>query len=212
MYHWNEETEERIVQAAQELFSLRPHRQVTLREVARKAGVTLSLIIYYFNSKKNLYRVAFEQAMDRHSEALQYLHDRLDRNRTISKTKAGEILKEMIGLAFDRMYRRTSKKNWHEKMVLYELINPSLDYEVLYEKYFKSHYRYLAKLIQCINRKIDDETAILIGITWVGQVFSFSLGPMMLAKDRTTFQYDDDEINTFKETVVANLLNIIERS
>jgi AcrR family transcriptional regulator len=54
-------TQERILNAAERLFSERGIDGVSLREIAASAGVQLALISYYFRSKEGLYRAVFRR-------------------------------------------------------------------------------------------------------------------------------------------------------
>ena len=54
-------TKERILNAAERLFSERGIDGVSLREIASSAGVQLALISYYFRTKAGLYRAVFHR-------------------------------------------------------------------------------------------------------------------------------------------------------
>lgn len=59
-----ERTKERILNAAERLFSERGIDGVSIRQVASAAGVQLALISYYFRSKEGLYRAVFHRRID----------------------------------------------------------------------------------------------------------------------------------------------------
>jgi AcrR family transcriptional regulator len=54
-------TKERILNAAERLFSERGIDGVSMREIASGAGVQLALISYYFRTKEGLYRAVFQR-------------------------------------------------------------------------------------------------------------------------------------------------------
>lgn len=68
------ETYEQILDAAEYLFSKDGWHGVTLRDVARRVGVHVSLLHYYFNAKQNLFEAVFarrvEVSVGRRMEAL----------------------------------------------------------------------------------------------------------------------------------------------
>ena len=66
------DTSKAILDAAEELFSLHGFHGVTLREVAREAGVDTALVLYYFDTKRGLFDAVFL----RRAEVLN--RDRLD--------------------------------------------------------------------------------------------------------------------------------------
>jgi AcrR family transcriptional regulator len=57
-------TKEKILNAAERLFSERGIDGVSLREIASAAGVQLALISYYFRTKEGLYRAVFRRRID----------------------------------------------------------------------------------------------------------------------------------------------------
>lgn len=57
----SEQTKLKIITAAKKYFTFRSYDQVGLREIAKDAGVDVSLINRYFGSKKNLYQVIIEE-------------------------------------------------------------------------------------------------------------------------------------------------------
>ena len=57
-------TKERILNAAERLFSERGIDGVSMRQIASAAAVQLALISYYFRSKEGLYRAVFHRRID----------------------------------------------------------------------------------------------------------------------------------------------------
>ncbi len=57
-------TKEKILNAAERLFSERGIDGVSMREIASGAGVQLALISYYFRTKEGLYRAVFHRRID----------------------------------------------------------------------------------------------------------------------------------------------------
>ena len=53
------DTSKAILDAAEELFALHGFHGVTLREVAREAGVDTALVLYYFDTKRGLFDAVF---------------------------------------------------------------------------------------------------------------------------------------------------------
>lgn len=62
----NETTREILIQAARKLFALHGYKATTVKDIADKAGVNISLISYHFDGKENLYR----ECVDKHGRQL----------------------------------------------------------------------------------------------------------------------------------------------
>lgn len=80
--HNGQRRRDRILTAAERLFSEAGIDGVSMREIAAKAGVQLALISYYFGTKQELYRTVFRRRIEPVSkERLQMLQRILDRKK-----------------------------------------------------------------------------------------------------------------------------------
>lgn len=71
-----QDTKERVLEAACEVFAEKGYRDATHAEICRRAGTNVAAINYYFASKEALYRAAFEH-LSQEVEALYPLNGRL---------------------------------------------------------------------------------------------------------------------------------------
>src|SRR5215831_20800061 len=67
---------ERLLVVALELFSLRDFASVSIKHIAKAAGVNTALIYYYFGSKEGLFRAALKHAVDQALDTYRRLKDR----------------------------------------------------------------------------------------------------------------------------------------
>lgn len=63
-------TSQKILDSATELFLEKGVDRVSVREIAAKAGVNLSLMNYYFHSKENLFEIIFERLIKEKAKQL----------------------------------------------------------------------------------------------------------------------------------------------
>ncbi len=63
-------TEQKIFDAATELFLEKGVDRTSVREIATKAGINLALMNYYFRSKENLFHTIFTRLVQKNSEEL----------------------------------------------------------------------------------------------------------------------------------------------
>ena len=64
------DTREKVFRVALEEFAAKGFKEVSTREITRKAGVNLSSIKYYFGDKEKLYRAVYEEPMLAHREKM----------------------------------------------------------------------------------------------------------------------------------------------
>ena len=60
-----EDTKERILEEACKVFAEKGYRDATHAEICRRAGANAAAVNYYFTSKENLYRAAFEHMSEK---------------------------------------------------------------------------------------------------------------------------------------------------
>ncbi len=66
----NRNTEQKIFDAATELFLEKGVDRTSVRDIANKAGINLALMNYYFRSKENLFDTIFSSLVKKNSEDL----------------------------------------------------------------------------------------------------------------------------------------------
>lgn len=59
----NKEVEQKLIDAARELFYEKGFSGTTVRDIAGKAGVNLALLHYYFRTKDKIFEIVFQEAL-----------------------------------------------------------------------------------------------------------------------------------------------------
>ena len=93
---YNSETEQKIFDAAREIFIQQGHDGARMEEIARKAGINKALLHYYFRSKDKLYQVVFTR------EARNLLNDMIGSINLNLEIK--DLLHSFIQRYIDRLY------------------------------------------------------------------------------------------------------------
>lgn len=131
----SERTKERILNAAERLFSERGIDGVSVREIAAAAGVQLALISYYFGNKQGLYRAVFRRRIDLISaERLTRLRQILGRKRpqpSIEEVLDAlarpwvEMREKRSGLQYTRLIaREVADPNEGSRGIVKEMLDP----------------------------------------------------------------------------------------
>jgi AcrR family transcriptional regulator len=108
-----------ILRAAEKLFALEGYHGTTMRHIADEADVKLSLIVYHFTSKMNLYTAIFE--------ARQYINEeRMERLAAIDP-HAANALDEIVRAFTDPVLALHGDPAgiWFARLVLREAADPS---------------------------------------------------------------------------------------
>ncbi|MBO8182354.1 MAG: TetR/AcrR family transcriptional regulator [Archaeoglobus sp.] len=80
---------EKILKAALKLYSSKPPQNVTTKEIARAAGVSVGLIFHYFHSKNELERELVSHFMEKHSLQTERLDEFVRENLRFAKENPG---------------------------------------------------------------------------------------------------------------------------
>lgn len=98
---------EAVLEVALSMFSSESYADVTIQEIARRVGVTHSLIYYYFESKEDLFHAAVLHALDgvmaqydlitsQHEDPIDLLNDWFEVN-----VKMAEPLRSLVRIMFE---------------------------------------------------------------------------------------------------------------
>ncbi len=88
-------TEQKIFDAATELFLEKGVDRTSVREIAAKAGINLALMNYYFRSKENLFDSIFSMLVQKNSEELIRILD--------SDMELFEKIRQYVGVYIDML-------------------------------------------------------------------------------------------------------------
>lgn len=202
-------TEERIIYAAMKVFSQYPLGSASIRMIAKEADVTLSLVLYHFKSKENLYQVVFDRIMTYYAEHLQSYFDRLDKKEKFSPEEAKHILCDIVRYTTEELFC-APEANWLAKIALGETLYPSSFYDYFYEKYFKKNYDLIANLVMAVMGITDYRKAFLKGVSILGNIVSFRMERELLVRHLDMTGFSKEEIEELKALVMRSTLLLLE--
>ncbi len=150
------DTREAILDAAEDLFSKHGFYGVTIREVAREAGVDTALVHYYFGAKRDLFDAVFLR------RAEVWNNDRVEAINRYALTNAGTMTLEGLLQAFlDPPFQWSLKggPGWkhYAALVAQTNANPTFGGETM-ARYFDPAIRRLIELVKVVlpdAREVD---------------------------------------------------------
>jgi AcrR family transcriptional regulator len=136
----DEETRERVLRAAAQLFADRGFKKVTVRDICRAARANVAAVNYYFGDKSGLYREVLQRAIDTvraTSEAARVAGE---------GQPAEERLRRYIHVSLCRVVT-DGHANWISRLIQREIADPTPAFDALVD--------------QGIRPRIDDLSAIV---------------------------------------------------
>lgn len=111
--------QERIIDIATPLFAMKGYAGVSVRELAKEAGVNIALISYYFGGKEKLYSHILSTQFERVEAAIQLI----SKKDLKPKDKIYDFIKQMVNLHHHYPFLM--------RLSLSEIINPTSCYDTV---------------------------------------------------------------------------------
>ena len=190
----SELTKRKIMQSAIKLFARKDYSSVGIREIAADAGVNLSLISYYFDTKENLYSTIINYICDL---GLEFLADELLRAQEPDELTQIEKIKLYLHILYkyvDFLYSDKVSDNFVMLMLKEQSISNST-FGLEYRRKSQKMYNCLIGLLSSITgrKKTDSELTFLL-CTTMGEILSFKFMKKIIYKnvERNSFNHDDN--------------------
>ncbi len=167
------ETQQRILQAAGDIFAESGFRDATVRKICERAGVNLAAIGYHFGNKEGLY-----------FEVLRYWHDVSLKKYPMDTATNGKIppeerLRNFIRLFLLRMLDE-GKPAWFEKLFAKELTEPTAVFDRLLDEIVRPFYKVLESIVeQIIGQPTPKETLHFCCESIISQCLRFKVKPVI---------------------------------
>ncbi|MGH8210161.1 MAG: CerR family C-terminal domain-containing protein [Steroidobacteraceae bacterium] len=179
-----EDTAQRLIETALELFANHGFAGTSTRMLADKAQVNLSAIPYYFGGKEGLYRAAAEYIVAEIKKSIAPVLDKvnsaLERSelpRELALTLLCEVLDAFVAT-------HVSGPNHWALFAAREELNPTSVFDILYDSVaYPIHITSTKLVARILDRPIDDPETLIRTTAIMGQVFIFQAArPTMLRR------------------------------
>ena len=164
-------TRERILIAAEKLFAAKGYDAVTIREVTSKARCNLSLVYYYFGSKKKLYLEVFRSRwVQRALELHRAFFGVIEKQKPQSLEEIIHILTEIY------LERKMDAENIqiHLQLIARELQKPTEALDLVFHEVMKPFFSKLEELIRpFIDPRVSHDNVVLSLFSIFAQIIHF---------------------------------------
>ena len=197
------DTKERLLTIATRLFAVCGYEGVSTRELARRAGVNLSAITYYFGSKRELYNAVIARAGEEIGKTFPSFGKLADAG-ALTPAEAGRELKALLGRLFIFLCESGLSDDM-AGLVLRELMHPTEAYGRIYAGVFEPVHKKLCALAgKAADLPADSPETLILAHTLLGQVFIFRLHREILLRRL--------EIGGYDEKTRSEILKIVYRN
>jgi TetR/AcrR family transcriptional regulator, regulator of cefoperazone and chloramphenicol sensitivity len=195
-------TEQRILEAAAQVFADLGYEHATIREVCRRAGANVAAVNYHFESKERLYLETLRWAMR--------LCHGADQEEMLAFATRADVPPEerLIGLV--RRFAVTmlgARPEWHTRLLLRELGRPTRGdptTKAILEEFMAPRFRALSSAIApFLPADTDAETLALHAMSVVGQVLYHRIATPAALHFLGRDAYDADFVTRVADHVAA---------
>lgn len=132
-------TRKKIIKAAGQLFKDKGFKGVTVRDIAKNAGVHLGALNYHFRSKDALYREVLLVACERSSISEEEQNELM---QIEPQDALYQIIKESL-----ESYKKNDSSNWESILLSRECREPSSTFGEIVDTYFKPQSEFVAGIV-----------------------------------------------------------------
>ena len=198
------ETRERLIEAAIDVFGRQGYEGATTRQIAKAADANLAAIVYHFGSKEALYLAVAEHLVGQINERMGPVLAFVEASFPERPAEALALLKRMLGAFVDVVLGNPEAERW-ARIVVRELLDPTEAFDVIYS--FTGRVHLLATRLVGIALGADPaaiETK-LRAFTVIGQGIIFRVANAMVLRRIERDALGPDERETIKQILAANV-------
>jgi TetR/AcrR family transcriptional regulator, regulator of cefoperazone and chloramphenicol sensitivity len=173
----DQETKERLVQAAARLFGERGFAKVTVRDICRKARANVAAVNYHFGGKLGLY-----QAVVR--EAIEAMQGTTEAARTAGMNQpSAEQLAAYVRIFIERVVGH-GRDGWIHQLMVRELSDPTPALDLVMNEVIKPRIEYLSAIIaELLECPADDERVRACALSVQAQCLAVMRSPVAAIGD-----------------------------
>jgi AcrR family transcriptional regulator len=134
-------TEERLLEAAGEIFAEFGYQSATTRQICEKAGANIAAINYHFGDKEGLYMAVLRSVPKAY--AVKYPTDLGLSAGASAEQRLHAYLRSLLHRVFDE-----GRPGWHTKLISREMIEPTRVFDTLVEEAARPVHQELASIIR----------------------------------------------------------------
>jgi AcrR family transcriptional regulator len=144
-------TEERLLEAAGEIFAEFGYQSATTRQICEKAGANIAAINYHFGDKEGLYMAVLRSVPKAY--AVKYPADFGLSAGASAEQRLHAYLRSLLHRVFDE-----GRPGWHTKLISREMIEPTRAFDTLVEEAARPVHQELASITrELLGSGADDE-------------------------------------------------------
>ena len=209
------DSKSKLLWSAFEEFAKNGFSGASTRDIAAKADINISSILYYFGGKKGIYTAALKKIVDTINDMTSELNSRY--NEIIEKQDAQLariLLKEMTQSFLNILCSDNISSNV-KKVFLSEYSSPTDEFNILYNELIRPVHDRMSNLLHLAsNKNIDIKTCYFYIFPLFSQLFVFASRKESICKLMEWEDYDDKsqlELEKYTNAQIDFILDYLKK-
>ena len=203
---------DRLIEAGIDVFGEHSYEAATTRMIAKRAGVNIAAISYYFDGKKGLYHAMVEHIVDNLrafvGPPLETIEKRTARG-DLASAEALSLVETLLGRLVDFMVGVPEATRF-ARIVVREHLYPSSAHQIIENRVMYPMISGLASLIAAATGQPVSDDKRLQALAFMGQVMVFRVARQTLIKELGFVGYSAEETQTIRRVILEQTRGAIE--
>lgn len=203
---------DRLIEAGIDVFGDHSYEAATTRMIAKKAGVNIAAIPYYFNGKQGLYHVVVEHIVENLQAFVQPTIERIG-ERTgrgdLAPAEAILLVEALLGKMVDFMVGAPEAARFAQ-IVLREHLHPSSAYEIVYDRVMCPVIDGIAAMIAAAAGQPLSDAMKMRALALMGQVMAFRVARETMVRSLGFAGYSAEETQMIRRVILEQTRGAIE--
>ena len=205
-------TQERLLEAAVDIFGRHGFEAATTRLIAREAGVNIAAIPYYYKGKEGLYLAAVSYIVAKVETQVAAVLEEI-RNLSFtgkaSRKEALALLEKLLGKIINFMVG-SPQATRVARIILREQLYPSSAYEIIFNGFLSPVLTSIATLIMATTGETSSRTAKLRAMAVLGQIIIFRIGRETIVRSLDLEGYNTKEMKEIRRVILEQTHGAME--
>lgn len=204
-YRKGEETRNRILLAALDVFGNHGFETVTTRQIAEAAGINLPALTYYFGNKEGLYLACAQSIVASFREGVGTIAAEAVAalRKPMDAAGARELLKQLLA-ALARFLLSSSTDQGRTLFVRREIASPGPAFEILYSELWLPGIEVTAQLLsRATSGRLSEPASTVRAVLMIASLTGFQSGRRVIARAAGDADPVDEVIAALHEQIDA---------
>jgi AcrR family transcriptional regulator len=202
----------RLLEAGLDVFGKHGFDAATTRAIAKKAGVNIAAIPYYFNGKEGLYHkvVSYitEKVEFQVESTLIEIENRVAEGK-LNREEALALLEKLLEKMINFMVGSPEAPRF-ARIVLREQLYPSSAYDIIFNRIMAPMIDAISKMVATATGEKSSRVASLRALTLIGQIIVFRVARETMVRALNLEGYSSEEITEIREVILEQTRTAIE--